>query len=106
MARTPNGSKQTRILLAAFLQAPATWRHGYDLSQETKIQSGTLYPLLIRLSDQGLLDAKWEEAERPGKPPRHIYRLTAKGAALARKLLSEFSPPKLALRPRLSGSLS
>ena len=29
----------------------ARWRHGYELSQKTGLKTGTLYPLLIRLSD-------------------------------------------------------
>jgi DNA-binding PadR family transcriptional regulator len=61
------------------------WRHGYELSQQTGLKSGTLYPLLIRLSDQGWLEARWTEPEREGRPPRHEYRLTREGAALASK---------------------
>jgi DNA-binding PadR family transcriptional regulator len=60
------------------------WRHGYEISQQTGLKSGTLYPLLIRLSDQGYLEARWAEPEREGRPPRHEYRLTVAGAALAR----------------------
>jgi DNA-binding PadR family transcriptional regulator len=62
-----------------------TWRHGYDLSKETGLRSGTLYPLLMRLSEQGLLESRWQEPERSGLPPRHVYRLTASGLALARE---------------------
>src|SRR5215469_10481463 len=85
MPRKPNGSRQTRALLAAFLDRSQLWRHGYDLSNEVGIKSGTLYPLLMRLSEQGLLESRWQEAERPGLPPRHVYRLTARGLALARE---------------------
>ncbi len=85
MPRKPNNSRQTRALLAALLDRSQTWRHGYDLSRETGLRSGTLYPLLIRLSEQGLLESRWQEAERPGLPPRHVYRLTASGLALARE---------------------
>jgi PadR family transcriptional regulator len=85
MARRPNSSRQTRTLLAAFLERSQTWRHGYDLSKETGLRSGTLYPLLMRLSEQGLLEHRWQEAERPGLPPRHVYRLTAAGVVLARE---------------------
>jgi len=83
MPRKPNSSRQTRALLATFLESSGTWRHGYDLSKETGLRSGTLYPLLMRLSEQGLLEQRWQEAERPGLPPRHVYRLTASGLALA-----------------------
>lgn len=85
MPRKPNTSRQTRLLLAALLAGAPAWRHGYDLSKETGLGSGTLYPLLMRLGAQGLLDAAWQDAERPGPPPRHIYRLTASGRALARE---------------------
>jgi PadR family transcriptional regulator, regulatory protein PadR len=83
MPRKPNSSRQTRALLAAFLDRSQRWRHGYDLSMETGLRSGTLYPLLMRLSEQGLLESRWEDAARPGLPPRHVYRLTARGLALA-----------------------
>jgi PadR family transcriptional regulator, regulatory protein PadR len=85
MPRKPNTSRQTRTLLASLLERPQTWRHGYDLSKETGLRSGTLYPLLMRLSEQGLLEQRWQEAERPGLPQRHVYRLTASGLALARE---------------------
>jgi DNA-binding PadR family transcriptional regulator len=84
MPRKPNNSRQTRALLATLLERPQTWRHGYDLAKETGLRSGTLYPLLMRLGEQGLLESRWQEAERPGLPPRHVYRLTASGLALAR----------------------
>src|SRR6266481_5427871 len=83
MPRRPNSPRQTRALLAALLDRSQTWRHGYDLSKETGLRSGTLYPLLMRLSEQGLLESRWQETERPGLPPRHVYRLTASGLALA-----------------------
>jgi len=37
------------------------------------------------LSEHGLLESRWQDAERPGLPPRHVYRLTASGLALARE---------------------
>jgi PadR family transcriptional regulator PadR len=82
MARAPNASRQARALFAEMLKTPGKWRYGYERSRQTSLLSGTLYPLLIRLSDQGLLEAKWEEPEKPGKPPRHAYRLTSDGMAL------------------------
>jgi PadR family transcriptional regulator, regulatory protein PadR len=89
MPRKPNGSRQARALLAAFLERSQLWRHGYDLSKETGLKSGTLYPLLMRLSEQGLLESRWQDAERLGLPPRHVYRLTARGLALAHELQTE-----------------
>ena len=85
MPRKPNNSRQARALLAALLEQAQMWRHGYDLSKETGLKSGTLYPLLMRLSEQGLLESRWQEPERSGLPPRHVYRLTATGLTLARE---------------------
>jgi len=70
------------------LRQPLAWQYGYELSKQTNLKSGTLYPLLIRLSDQGLLESQWQEPERPGKPPRHAYKLTSSGLAFARTIAS------------------
>jgi DNA-binding PadR family transcriptional regulator len=72
----------------ALSKAALEWRHGYDLAQATGLRSGTLYPLLIRLEAKGLLEAEWQPPVARGRPPRHAYRLTAKGLALARDLQS------------------
>ena len=69
------------------------WRHGYDLMKETGLLSGTLYPLLMRMTDQGLVEAEWRDPVQRGRPPRHAYRLTAKGRALAQSLKSNRSAP-------------
>lgn len=83
MARPANVSAQTRRLLAALAAQPQAWRYGYDLSKETGLASGTLYPLLIRLSEQGLLESEWRVSLKPGRPQRHAYRLTGAGRTLA-----------------------
>ena len=78
-------SLQERAVLDALLAQPLEWRHGYDLAKLAGLRSGTLYPLLIRLHDRGLLEAKWLQPERPGRPARHAYRLSADGLAYARQ---------------------
>lgn len=83
MARFRPSSRQSICVLRALAAQPAQWRHGYDLMKETGLQSGTLYPLLMRLSDQGLLESEWHTATRAGRPPRHAYRLTTAGLAAA-----------------------
>lgn len=97
MNRPPRMSRQTGLLLEELLSAPQSWRHGYELSQETEIKSGTLYPLLMRLEEQGFLESRWQEPEREGRPPRHAYRLTANGIALAKELRK--APRGLAAKP-------
>ena len=75
---------QTIQVLDVFLEDPEEWRYGYDISRNTGLKSGTLYPILMRLEENGLLDARWEINET-GKPPRHMYRLTAEGVRYARE---------------------
>ncbi len=41
------------------------------------VVEGTLYPLLTRQKNQGLLNYRWEES--PQGPPRKYYTLTEKG---------------------------
>src|SRR5277367_1631461 len=77
-------SRQTLQVLDAFLQNPQEWTYGYDLSRGTGLKSGTLYPILMRLAERKLLETSWETAE-PGKPPRHLYRLTPDGLRFARE---------------------
>ena len=83
MPRKTNISPQTVRVLAQLLTRRGVWHYGYALAQETGLPSGTLYPILIRLAEQGWLETKWTEPDRPGVPPRHIYRLTSAGARAA-----------------------
>jgi PadR family transcriptional regulator, regulatory protein PadR len=92
MIRKRKPSAQTAALLAALLGQPRMWRHGYDLSIETELKSGTLYPVLMRLSERGMLDSKWEPGDEPGRPPRHMYRLTANGCAFAKEHFAALAP--------------
>jgi PadR family transcriptional regulator PadR len=94
MSQVRRFSAQTLALLAVLIEQPRKWRHGYDLSKDTDLKSGTLYPIMMRLCDRGLLESKWEAASEPGRPPRHIYRLTAAGGALAKKELAINSIPR------------
>jgi DNA-binding PadR family transcriptional regulator len=71
-------------VLQTFLAAPASWLYGYDISRATGVKSGTLYPILMRLEQAGLLDSRWEPAET-GRPPRHMYQLNAEGIRAARE---------------------
>ena len=85
MMRSRSLSDPARNVLALMAEAGSGWCHGYELCQQAGIKSGTLYPLLIRLEAQGYLQAEWQAASEPGRPPRHAYRLTAAGLQLARQ---------------------
>ena len=96
MPGRPDSSPQTHAVFAALHGSPEQWRYGYDLSRETGLASGTLYPILARLADRGLLETRWENDPPEGRPRRHLYRLTAQGAARAVEVTGH---PKPARRP-------
>ena len=61
-------------------------KYGYQIIQELKeksentflLKDGTLYPILYRLEDDGLVISEWSESE--GKQlPRKYYRITEQG---------------------------
>jgi DNA-binding PadR family transcriptional regulator len=114
MGRTPFTSPQTLLVFEALLQDPAGWTYGYPLAKATSLKSGTLYPILMRLTEHGLLEAQWRDPDKPGRPPRHEYRLTAKGQDVGRQRLAQAQaitrPGKLiprlnslAVQPSISG---
>jgi DNA-binding PadR family transcriptional regulator len=78
-------SKQTLAVLDALLGRAGQWQYGYSLSQNTGIPSGTLYPILMRLEKLHWLETQWEEAKTPGRPPRHLYRLSGTAREWARE---------------------
>jgi len=78
MTRTRRPSEATLKILNSLSTAPQGL-HGYALMQAASLASGTLYPILKRLTDRGWLEKNWDlDGEETG-PPRRIYRLTPIG---------------------------
>ena len=68
------------LALAALSQLRDS-RHGYSLTRwlterGLEVEQGTLYPLLRRLDEQGLLDSRWDVG---GTRPRKYYTLSPQG---------------------------
>ncbi len=64
-----------------------------DILEELKeaklvVLEGTLYPLLTRLKNGGLLSYRWEESV--SGPPRKYFSLTEEGTKLYEQLLSSW----------------
>lgn len=85
MARIPHSSGPTRLVLQALLTRQPHEVYGYQLLDTTGLRSGTLYPILRRLSAQGYLEERWDATSPPGVPPRRLYRLSAQGLILIRE---------------------
>jgi DNA-binding PadR family transcriptional regulator len=68
---------------ALVLEALAAGRHhGFDVMDATDLPSGTVYPILRRLDEDGLVRSKWEKdavARREQRPARRYYELTTAG---------------------------
>src|SRR5215475_7454970 len=79
-------------LVLAVLAALRSEQYGYTLRKELsehglEIDEGTLYPLLRRLENQGLLKSEWREEEKRNK---RFYRLSPEGKAVLKQLLAEW----------------
>lgn len=93
---------QTQAVLAVLLERE-TW--GFDLSKESGLPAGTIYPILQRLTAAGWVTSHWEDAATAndeGRPPRRYYSLTTEGRARATNALREATQH----RTRLTGLLS
>jgi PadR family transcriptional regulator len=86
VTRLRRPSAQTTAVLLALRADPASWRYGYELCRQLGLKAGSMYPILMGLADGGLLETTWEQAPPAGRPPRHLYRLTGSGVAVATEL--------------------
>lgn len=81
------------ILLKLLAERPM---YGYELvtmlearsGGQFSLKEGTLYPVLYRLQDAGLVSTTWETPERG--VPRKYYRLTEAGTAQLQALIREW----------------
>jgi PadR family transcriptional regulator len=78
-------------VLGLFLKEPRRELSGADIIRQTKVFSGTLYPMLARLEETGWLTSAWEEVDpsEAGRPRRRLYRITALGQNMTNKAFSE-----------------
>jgi PadR family transcriptional regulator, regulatory protein PadR len=92
VTRTRRPSAQTTAVVLALAHRPTAWHYGYQLCQQLDLKAGSVYPILMRLADRGLLETAWETDAPAGRPPRHLYRLTGPGRALAAELTQQATP--------------
>jgi len=84
-------SIQTTQVLQAFLDAPRDETYGFELVKVTGLASGSVYPILRRLEENGLIEAREEIIDPDARRPRYriFYRLTSAGRAFAREAIGE-----------------
>jgi|SRR6185437_3899813 DNA-binding PadR family transcriptional regulator len=82
----------------------AGYNYGFDIMDVAGLASGTVYPALRRLEQQGLIKSNWERgraASAEQRPPRRYYGLTPQGKDALAKVL-----PRYRLLEQLSNSES
>lgn len=80
MTSSRRPSPQTTAVLFGLGEQASGWSHGYDLCRTLGLKAGTVYPILIRLAERGLVETAWEQDAPQGRPARHLYRLSSAGA--------------------------
>jgi PadR family transcriptional regulator len=101
-------SDHSARVLQLFIDEPHVDRYGLEIIKFAGIPSGTLYPILGRFEDRGLIVGVWEEvgtAGRENRRPRRLYRLDPRAVDRASAELREWeqqgkrSRPPQTLRP-------
>jgi DNA-binding PadR family transcriptional regulator len=86
--RPPRLTYPTGIVLVAIVN---NYRYGFEIIDATGLGAGTVYPILRRLEEAGLVRSAWEAARTAvDRPPRRYYRVNAGGAAMARDALQRY----------------
>lgn len=77
-------STATRLVFQAFLDAPSDETYGFALAEATGLPSGTIYPILRRLEDDGFIKSRWAEVDTgTQRRRRRYYELTGEGRRAA-----------------------
>lgn len=102
---TPRLTKPTIGVLEALHSADnddSVW--GYKICMETDLASGTVYPILERLSRCGWVTSHNETEPHPGRPARRLYRLTESGRLATDVALKERAARQARSRLRMQKS--
>src|SRR5258708_30025627 len=91
MGNEPRLTAQALKVLGTLMAQSPDALSGAEICRITKLRSGTLYPILLRLEQSGWLQSKWE-TETPrelGRPRRRFYQLTGVGARKAKSAFQD-----------------
>ncbi len=94
MTKKPRITQQTLKILNIFMQDPKKEISGTDIRKQTKLMSGTVYPILLRLEKAQWLESEWEDidAAMEGRPQKRLYKITNLGQQEACNAFKEISP--------------
>ena len=88
----------TLKVLSSIMGARGAEMSGSQVAGATRLASGSLYPILLRLERAGWLKSRWEKIDpsEEGRPRRRLYKMTAAGAAQTQSALKELMPESVA----------
>ncbi|MGH3822790.1 MAG: PadR family transcriptional regulator [Pseudonocardiaceae bacterium] len=86
MGRPLRLTLQTLQVLRALLDDPAGEHYGLEMSKESGLPTGSIYPILARMEAAGLVTSAWEDIDEAAakRRRRRYYRLTSDGLEFAR----------------------
>lgn len=76
-------TREFLVILDCFVRNPEKWYSGADVMKNTKLSSGTVYPLLIRMNRAGWID------RRKVANDRRVYKLAHNAGNPAKVMLTE-----------------
>ena len=89
-APPPRITLQTAVVLFALANGH---RWGFEIIDATGLGAGTVYPILRRLEQSGLVSSRWEKeatAHADLRPPRRYYQVTGAGRVILATALERF----------------
>jgi PadR family transcriptional regulator, regulatory protein PadR len=91
----PRLSLATLRVLRLFVERPASPLAGSEITKQTAMLSGTIYPILMRLEKAGWLSSQWETLDPSvaGRPRRRLYRITGLGYNKSQAAFKAVSTP-------------
>lgn len=65
---------------------------GYEIGKQLSMPSGTLYPLLLKIEQAGLLTTKWEDGDPKilGRPRRRYHKISGQGVRSLQNHMRKF----------------
>ena len=95
---------QFLAILRFFFESQDDWYSGSQVMKITKLPSGTVYPLLLRMHEGGWLDLRLEhiDPEEEGRPQGRFYRLSEAGHREVMKLSRQLNLTEIGRNPILA----
>lgn len=92
----PRLTHQSLMVLQVLMEDLREPLSGADIRRRTQLFSGTLYPIMLRFEDAGIVSSRWEDGDphQLGRPRKRLYRITGEGAKIANDAFKSLRLPQ------------